>query len=274
MRAVREGDPLAHPSALREAAAEREALVAELHRDVGAAGKPWTVSAAMEIAGQAWFRVTVLGVELGVRLSELLFAGARLVPGPFRIGPTDRWGVQVATLDDLLSPGSRRDTERIAVTFFSPTTFRSADGRSHDPEPTPERLLGSWRRRWIGHLGRESLVPATAMIAPAPGADDTLLDWVRGCVTLEHDTLERRDVQPAGGRGAPIPTVRGTMHLAIHSPACPERDAFRALVRLGGYAGTGRHLNVGFGQTLTTIAAPPILVRDPVGSLLAVHRFG
>lgn len=250
-------------------------LADELEADPGPAGKPWTTSSAIEFGDRKWLHVTILGAVLATRIGAALREGARLVPDKFRIGDAEEWGLRVQTVDELLAPGARGDVERVVISLRSPTTFRSTDGKSHDASPTLQRLLGNWQRRWIAHLGVESL--PELVVPRAAGPRSRMLAWIEECVTTEHQALRWDHDQPAGERGkrsGPLPTVQGSQQLVIRSPACPERDWFRTLVRFGAYSGSGRHLNVGFGQTWTAVATAPVGVADDDAAMFAAHMFG
>lgn len=139
-----------------------------------------------------------------------------------------------ATRYDRLYASS--DSNRIQLTFLSPTSFRRRG--HHFPLPVPVNLFHSYLRRWNDFAG--DTVDTEAF-----------LDWVDSHVVLRRHQLASSKV--AAGKRGTVTGFTGSVELAISAatrrqhPDCAQ--LFAALGRYAPYCGTGHKTTFGLGQT-------------------------
>lgn len=210
-----------------------------LHEDPGPVGRPWTVSDAIRVRGRWRFRVSAVGRTACLDLARSLRPGRLAAARGWRLGPAAGWAARASTREDLCRP-IELGVAPIVVSLLSPTTFSTPDGRGQEPRPNAQRMFGSWWRRWRDHLGPQTL-PDGLNLPPR-----AVQRWVSGHVEVldcrVHVVRRRttRGIEAAGGVGTVL--VRASGDPADVTAAC-------ALARFGSFAGTGRRLAHGFGQS-------------------------
>lgn len=263
-----------------------DAIAASFHDDPGEAGHAWTISPPFGHRGETLFRLTAIGLATAQELADVLEPGSRLVPEQWSIGPLDRWRVCAAGIDGLVRDARLVGPRRLGIRLLSATAMSGARRGSYGALSSAS-LVEGWRRRWAAHLGLEH--PLAEVLAPAGrGQHDRFGAWVRDAVVI-------RDAELVTARCAlPLrhakPAIATSGHLVLEARAAdsPAHAALAALWRFSLFCGSGRHLTLGFGQTLPFCIADdpaPARLRMPaqaptarepiassgIGALVAAH---
>ena len=274
---------------LRERGTDRSvgtAIASRLHDDPGESGHPWAVSPSFWHAGQAYFRLTAVGIATARQLGELLGCGSPMVPDHWSIGPLPGWRTTAASAHELAGDPADVGPSRLGVALLSHTALSGAR-RGTYAIPSAAGLVEGWRRRWLAHLGAEH--PLAGLIAlPARGLPDPFAIWLRDEVTIASGGLRLERCALAHDRRQRIPVAAGILVLRLPAGWTLAHAALRALWRFSMFCGSGRHLTNGFGQTLPFVASTltprsiaastrdlpgPALAGGPARSLLIkLHR--
>lgn len=236
---------------LRENAADRARgaeIAAAFHDDPGEAGHPWAVSPPFSYQGEVLCRLTAVGIATAEELADVLEPGSALVPEHWKIGPLDRWRVCAVDIDSLAGDPAVVGARRLGVSLLSPAAISGLRRGSYG-SVTPRALIEGWRRRWVAHLGFDH--PLAEVIAPVDrGQPDPFGDWVRDEVGVCSAELSMAPYDLPFENANPALATSGAVVLEIAGPWSPARAAVNALWRFSLFCGSGRHLNLGFGQTL------------------------
>jgi len=236
---------------LRERGGDRlpgHEIAARLHEDPGESGHPWAVSPSFRLRGQPYFRLTAIGVVTAQALGELLTGDSPMVPDHWSIGSLSGWRAAAASAAALAGQPAAAGPWRLGVGLVSHTAV-TGTRRGTYGIPSAAGLVEGWRRRWLAHLGAEH--PIAELIAvPARDAPDPFGNWLRDEVTIASGGLRLERCALAHDRRRHIPVAAGVLMLQLPGGWTLAHAALRALWRFSLFCGSGRHLTVGFGQTL------------------------
>lgn len=126
-------------------------------------------------------------------------------------------------------------TSKIALSFLSPTSFRSKG--HHLPLPIPNNLFHSYLRRWNNFSNH-------------PVDQTDFLDWIDENTLILRHRLETAKV-PAGKRGS-VTGFLGAIELSLAANASQNPEFYQlffSLAHLAPYCGTGHKTPFGLGQT-------------------------
>ncbi len=229
-----------------------------LHADPGSGGHPWTISAAFFALGRWWMRVTGVGARICASLGSALRPGRLASSGGWALAPETTWRARAVRLSDLSpSQDGAGGGRRWVVSLLSASLFSDLDSRETTPVPTSWTLVGGWWRRWIAHLGLEAL-PASL-----PACPGDFKQWCEDRIVIHTDALVTQPVRTS--RGFSAAGSIGTLVADVYGDAS-ELAGMSALLRFGTFAGAGRKLAFGFGQT--AVANAPV----DLPGLVRAHR--
>ncbi len=125
--------------------------------------------------------------------------------------------------------------KKIALSFLSPTSFRSKG--NHYPLPAPDKLFHSYLRRW-NHFAANQF------------DQDLFLPWVENNVIITRHQLE--SIRVPGGKRGLVTGFMGAVELDLAKSASDNPEfvkLYKALTQLAPYCGTGHKTTFGLGQT-------------------------
>jgi hypothetical protein len=210
-----------------------------LHDDPGAGGHPWSVSSALRAGGQWWFRVTTIGATATRLVAPSVRSGRVPATGGWVITDRTPWRARAATLGDLVH-GPAPSTAQAVVTLLGPVTFSGGRRGEREPWPEPHVLFDAWRRRWLAHVGPDAGPPLLTLPPPV------FRDLVSDCAAVLDERIWAGRQRTSRSIGARCTTGAVLVDLRGHEA---EVSTLLTLLRFAGFAGTGRRLAFGFGQT-------------------------
>ena len=144
--------------------------------------------------------------------------------------------VEAATTYEALAQQAHADKPKIALSFTSPTSFRSKG--HHLPLPVPRNIFHSYLRRWNDLSGQP------------PVDQGEFLDWLDDHLVIQRHGV--RSLKVAAGKRGSVTGFIGAIEVSLTGPSSTRPEFVQLFCTLGQFApycGTGHKTTFGLGQT-------------------------